>query len=170
MTSLKTPTPGGSLLPTRLAQVFKKIPLLTDAMHLVLFLTQPRFTAGVIGVVYNDNDEVLVVEHAFHPRHAWGLPGGWLAPGESPPLGLKRELKEELGLDAEIICPLAIETGYFLKSHLDIAYLCRSRGDIGGLSYELVSYRWVSARAIPELLAFHQLAVEAAESVRPRYA
>lgn len=133
-------------------------------------LTQPRFTAGVVGVVLNDQNEVLIVEHAFHPKHAWGMPGGWLGARENPSTGLAREMREELNLRIEIICPLLIENGFYSKSHLDIAFLCRANGTVGELSYELLSYKWFPVADIPELLPFHHRALEAARKITEAWA
>ncbi len=149
----------------RAARLFSAAPFLADMMRVVLAMTQPRFTAGVVGVVYNDSAQILIVEHVFHPGNAWGLPGGWLGARETPAEGLRRELREELGLEVEILLPLAVETGDYAKTHLDIAYLCRAVGDVKMLSYELLSYRWIPPESMPRLLRFHTLAVEAATRV-----
>jgi 8-oxo-dGTP pyrophosphatase MutT (NUDIX family) len=40
----------------------------------------------------------------FHPKYnKWLPPGGHLEPGETPPEGVVREVKEETGLDVELI-------------------------------------------------------------------
>lgn len=52
------------------------------------------------GVITNDNDEVLLVRN---PRKGWEYPGGIIEPGETIPQGLFREIKEETGVDVEIV-------------------------------------------------------------------
>lgn len=170
---IDTPDPtsqahASKVMSERVARIFNAAPFLADVMRVVLTMTQPRFTAGVVGVVYNDQAEVLLVEHVFHPRNAWGLPGGWLGPRENPAVGLKRELREELGLEVEILHPLAIETGYYSKSHLDIAYVCRAQGDVKALSYELTSYRWTPPQSLPRLMRFHTEAIAEAQLLYQR--
>lgn len=135
-------------------------------MRVVLQCIQPHFTAGVVGVVLNAHGEVLLVEHVFHPQHPWGLPGGWLERGESPACALVRELREETGLQVSIVAPLLVETGYYFRTHLDIAFLCHADGDVVSLSSELLDYRWVSLSEAPPMLPFHQAAVLAAETRR----
>jgi len=58
----------------------------------------------VAGLVVDDAGRVLVTQR---PAHAalplqWEFPGGKLEPGESPEVGLARELAEELGVSAEV--------------------------------------------------------------------
>lgn len=52
------------------------------------------------GVITNNKDEVLLVKN---PRKGWEYPGGIIEPGETLPQGLIREIKEETGVDVEII-------------------------------------------------------------------
>ncbi|HEX6777362.1 MAG TPA: NUDIX domain-containing protein, partial [Ktedonobacterales bacterium] len=42
--------------------------------------------------------------------HPWGLPGGFVNGSEQPDKGLSRELREELGVDAQIGPVLSAET------------------------------------------------------------
>lgn len=61
-------------------------------------VSRPR-TNGVKAVVRR-GDQVLLVRHAYARRDVWDLPGGFLRPGEEPLPALRRELAEELGLEA----------------------------------------------------------------------
>lgn len=135
-------------------------------MRFAFRAVQPRFTAGVVGVVLDGQGNVLLVEHVFHPRTPWGLPGGWLERGEAPSQALQRELYEETGMRVLVDRPLLIESGYYYRSHLDIAFLCRAKGDISSLSSELLDYRWASLDDLPDMLPFHRAAVLAAASQR----
>ncbi|HYX75848.1 MAG TPA: NUDIX domain-containing protein, partial [Gaiellaceae bacterium] len=56
-------------------------------------------TAGALCV---DDSSVLLARRAEEPFEGrWDIPGGFLEEGEDPLEGLKRELKEETGLDVE---------------------------------------------------------------------
>jgi ADP-ribose pyrophosphatase YjhB (NUDIX family) len=52
---------------------------------------------GVCAVVCNGQGDVLLVKHTY--RADWYLPGGGLRRGEVPAEGIKRELREEVGLE-----------------------------------------------------------------------
>nr|MBN1230100.1 NUDIX hydrolase [Anaerolineae bacterium] len=139
----------------------QRLPQLAFLATRVYRLTQPRFTAGVSGVIVNDQDEVLLVEHIFHARTPWGLPGGWIGNQEAPDLALMRELREELELEADVIRPLLLRPGIY-GHHLDIAYLCRPLNQIGELCSEIASYSWIRLPTQFALGDFDQDAINAA--------
>ena len=57
---------------------------------------------AVSALVVDDEDRVLLARRAFEPDAGlWDGPGGFLAEGEHPLDGLRRELAEETGADAE---------------------------------------------------------------------
>jgi ADP-ribose pyrophosphatase YjhB (NUDIX family) len=57
-------------------------------------------TVGVFAAMFDDEHRILCVRRNY-PPHNWTLPGGRLEPGESPLLGLQREVREETGLVVE---------------------------------------------------------------------
>ncbi|MEO1337900.1 MAG: NUDIX hydrolase, partial [Myxococcota bacterium] len=68
----------------------------------LLFATNDHFLIGVVGLLTDQNDRVLLLEHRFRTPWRWGLPGGFINRGESINSGLKRELLEEVGLAIEV--------------------------------------------------------------------
>lgn len=144
----------------RIASVVRRFPFALGILHFFWRLTRPRFTAGVIGVLFNSMGEILIVEHVYHAPPQWGLPGGYVDRGEDPRDTLARELREELELDVEVGRVIALERPF--GQHLDIAYLCFTTDEIGELSEELLSYRWVLPDRLPAVHAFHRRAVQAA--------
>lgn len=63
----------------------------------VMSLFQDKFLVGVTGIIFNDQNEILLFKHSYR-SHQWSLPGGYLKGGEHPKEGLEREIKEESGL------------------------------------------------------------------------
>jgi 8-oxo-dGTP diphosphatase len=58
-----------------------------------------HFVISAAGLIRDDAGRVLLLRHVFRGRYPWGLPGGFIRSGESPELGMVRELREETGLD-----------------------------------------------------------------------
>ena len=143
-----------------LAHLLRRVPIAQGLLRGVARFFGARVTVGVVGVVLDDAGRVLLVEHVFHPRRPWGLPGGWLQSGESPAEGLAREIAEETGLEVGVLRPLLVDTSPHSSRHLDIAFLCAARGDVTELSREILDYDWVPPDAVPLLVDFHQAAVD----------
>lgn len=121
---------------------------------------QPKYSVGVIGVVINSQDEILLVEHAFHPRRPWGLPGGWIGRNEDPASAVSREFYEELGIRVQVVQILKIEKTQ--RNHLDLAFLCSTEDVIQKMSFELLAYQWFQRQSLPSLHPFHLSAIQEA--------
>jgi len=140
-----------------LADILKKVPWLVTIARFFWRLRQPRFTVGVVGVVFNAHDEVLLVEHVFHPQKPWGLPGGWVDKNEPPATAVIREFAEELGIVITIQQLLLVDLAH--RHHLDVAYLCRQETGIKTLSNELLNHGWFDTGSLPKLQRFHRKAI-----------
>jgi len=66
----------------------------------------PTVKVDVRGFVLNDSDEILMAKESVDGR--WTIPGGWADIGDSPSEAVRKEIKEETGLDAEVVRLLAI--------------------------------------------------------------
>jgi ADP-ribose pyrophosphatase YjhB (NUDIX family) len=65
------------------------------------------------GALVEDGGRILLARRAFEPfKGAWDIPGGFLEEGEHPEDGLRRELREETGLD--------VEPGEFIGCWMDV--------------------------------------------------
>ncbi|MBI2426917.1 MAG: NUDIX domain-containing protein [Candidatus Kerfeldbacteria bacterium] len=73
----------------------------------------PQFQVGLKAVIANPEGKILLIKRASTNTIAgyWDIPGGRMDFGEGLEAGLKREIKEEAGLDlATIAAPLSVTT------------------------------------------------------------
>ena len=68
--------------------------------------TQKFIHAGVRAIIVNDNEEILL--QFRDDFHLWGIPGGGVELEESAFDALKREVKEETGLEVLDAIPIGI--------------------------------------------------------------
>ena len=155
----------------KLAHLLRRVAPLRWLMLLAVELFGPRHHVGAVGVVFNDEGEVLMVEHVFRPNYNWGLPGGWVERGENPANTVQREFKEELGTTLDIkqllLCDVqGREPGGTTPRGLALAYygrLAKEDIDLSSAShiFEILSVQWVDPNAIQWRLApFQQKAVD----------
>lgn len=138
------------------ARLYRRLPLPLWLQSWLIRRIAPTFLVGVVGVIQNERGEVLLLEHVFHRHYVWGLPGGWMECGESPAQALRRELREEVGLEIEIETLLGVEPDETLRQ-LQIGYLCHALGQPTHLSHEILAARWVTPDDLPDpLLPFHR--------------
>lgn len=63
-----------------------------------------RIVLGVGAVVWNERNEVLLVRRANPPRqNEWSLPGGKVEFGETLTAAVLREIREETGLEIDVV-------------------------------------------------------------------
>ena len=69
--------------------------------RLAVRIAAPKVTLGACAIILDDQGRVLLAHHTYRAR-PWGLPGGFVNTNEQPERGLSRELREELGVDAQV--------------------------------------------------------------------
>jgi 8-oxo-dGTP diphosphatase len=64
-----------------------------------------RLREAARAVILDPGGRILLVRFEFPDRSVWACPGGGLEPGESHEAALRRELREEVGLELEELGP-----------------------------------------------------------------
>lgn len=110
-----------------------------------------NFRISAKSFIIDGDDRVLVLKRSdsdVHKAGIWEIPGGRLDLGENPFEGLKRETKEETGLDIEVFEPLAIK--HFTREDNQvitmIVFLCKALKGKIKLSKEHTEYEWIDVR------------------------
>jgi 8-oxo-dGTP diphosphatase len=114
-------------------------------------LGHPRFAVSAGAIITDDRERVLLLRHRFRPGSGWGMPGGFLEKGEQPEEGLRRELREEVGL--EVAQLKLIGTRAFRKPRqIELVYTARAIGNIDQLSFEIKEAVWFALDQLPAAL------------------
>ena len=106
------------------------------------------FRLAVKSFVINEREELLLIKRSVadvHKPGLWEVPGGRLELGEDPFAGLKRETKEETGLDIQVKNPLRIH--HFVRDDGQkitmITFLCQALSNSIVLSDEHSEFVWL---------------------------
>ncbi|GAB4579456.1 MAG: hypothetical protein Fur0022_21940 [Anaerolineales bacterium] len=135
-----------------LLRLWGRLPLPNYLRWAIVSLFVPKFAVGVVGVIMNKQQEILLFHHTYRgPRYPWGLPGGWLAPSEDPATGIVREIREETGLTVRVLRPLLIENAMIFR-RLDLIYLCEITGGEFRSSSEVDAMQFFSRTSLPNML------------------
>jgi 8-oxo-dGTP diphosphatase len=123
-----------------------------------VLLAEARFTVTTGAVITDAQGRVLLLQHRFRPGLGWGIPGGFLQPGEQPEAGLRRELREEVGLEVEQAEVAFIRT-LELYQQVEILFRCRVLGDAVPRALEVQRAAWFALSELPAELSGDQHAL-----------
>lgn len=111
----------------------------------------PTHIVATGGLILNDKDEVLLVNH---PMKGWEFPGGIVELGETIPQALLREIKEESGVDVKIVNIVGIysntkkKKGYNgvkeIPTIVNVDFICQYVSGELATSIESIEVRWYS--------------------------
>jgi len=112
-------------------------------------LTHTRFTVTAGAVIFNDRKQVLLLKHRFRAGSGWGLPGGFLELGEQPIDALRRELREEVGLELEDVEVFAARS-FAKPKQVEVLFRARANASIKPLTMEVERAEWFAIDSLPE--------------------
>ncbi|HEX8635934.1 MAG TPA: NUDIX domain-containing protein [Pyrinomonadaceae bacterium] len=123
-----------------------------------VWLAEPRFMVTVGAVVVDAGGRVLLLQHEFRTGSGWGIPGGFLERGEQPLAGLRRELREEIGLELDAAELVRVRT-LRRPQQVEIHFRCRAREgarEAAPQSIEINRVGWFDRDALPSELSRDQ--------------
>jgi 8-oxo-dGTP diphosphatase len=116
---------------------------------------QRRFTVTVAAMLFDDHDRILLLEHVFRADEGWGVPGGFINRAENPEAALRRELREEIGIEIDDVKMIVSRTLGTLKQ-VEIYFRARVIGDPKPSSFEIKSAQWFALDQLPRELSNDQ--------------
>jgi 8-oxo-dGTP diphosphatase len=108
----------------------------------------PKHSVSVSAVITDDHGRTLLIQRRDNQH--WEPPGGVLELNETIEEGLRREAREETGLDIE---PIAL-TGIYKnmpRGVIALVFRCKATGGTLAVSHEVPGFRWASASEVAEL-------------------
>ena len=111
--------------------------------------THTRFTVTAGAVIFNDQKQVLLLKHRFRAGSGWGLPGGFLERGEQPIDALRRELREEIGLELEDVEVFAARS-FKKPKQVEVLFRARANANVKPLTMEVERAEWFPLDSLPE--------------------
>lgn len=112
-----------------------------------------------VGAIIIENENVLIVRRGQPPRMgAWSIPGGGVHLGEDLEEACIREVKEETGLDVEILSEGRVlnrvtrdEWGRVQFHYVLIDFVCRPTGGVLQAASDISEARWVPLSEVSSL-------------------
>jgi 8-oxo-dGTP diphosphatase len=144
-------------------RLWRWLPL--KAQYLLLWGYNAHYIVGTVAIVRDADGLVLVARHTYRSRMPWGLPGGWVRRDEDPARAVVREIREETGLELDVLGTLTVQ----LESpvHLTVIYDARLTGGTFRPSQEVSAVKFVSpGEYLPGLREDHRRLIE--RFARPR--
>jgi ADP-ribose pyrophosphatase YjhB (NUDIX family) len=132
-------------------QVYRRLPVW--ARRRVVRTIAPGYTVGSMCFIERDDGALLLVRLSYRER--WGVPGGLLKRGEEPAAAAHREVREEVGVEVDLVGEPAVVVDHEAQ-RVDLVYRARlapgqSAEAARPGSPEIDEARWFPAAELPEL-------------------
>ena len=135
------------------AWVWRRAPKWTRRFGVLL--TESRFTVTVGAVVIDSRNRVLLLHHRFRAGSGWGIPGGFIHPREQPDEAVRRELREEIGLEIDDASFAFVRTLQKYRQ-VEIIFRCITRGIPLPQGLEINRAEWFELNSLPNGLSDDQ--------------
>ena len=112
----------------------------------IIRTTQQKFTVSAAAVIVNADGKVLLLNHLLRPFSGWGLPGGFLTAAEQPEEAIRREIREETGLELNTVTMFRVRT---IKRHIEILFRADASGEATVQSREILGLGWFDPHDLP---------------------
>jgi 8-oxo-dGTP diphosphatase len=131
--------------------VFRRLPV--RARRRVVRTITPGFTVGAMCFIERDDGHLLLVQLSYRKR--WGVPGGLLKRGEAPQDAVRREVREEVGVEIRLLGEPAVVVDAEAR-RVDVVFRARlAPGQDADAarpgSPEILAARWFPPDDLPEL-------------------
>jgi 8-oxo-dGTP diphosphatase len=103
--------------------------------------SHPRFAVTAAAIITDGRGRVLLLKHRFRPGSGWGLPGGFIEKGEQPDAALRRELREEIGLEVEQLKLFAVRA-FKKPKQVEVVFMGQAIGNTDELNFEIQEAVW----------------------------
>ncbi len=113
----------------------------------IVRVSQDSFTVSTAAVVVNEKGEVLLLNHVLRPYSGWGFPGGFVNKGEQIDDAVRREVREETGIELTDLRLFEINTH---RSHIEVLWSARPVGEPKVNSAEIIELDWFALGDIPQ--------------------
>lgn len=110
-----------------------------------------------IDAVIIKNDQILLIQRGVEPyKGFWGTPGGYVEWDESAEETVKREVKEETGLDVKAVRLVNVYSSpdRHPKQVINILYVATVEEGNPAVGDDAEDIRWFTLDALPEQIAF----------------
>ncbi len=119
----------------------------------------PRHPLLGVGALIFDGDRILMAERGGEPLKGWwSLPGGLVETGESLEAAIRREVREETGLEVRPLGVVEIferimrdAQGAAEYHYVLIDYICRVLGGVPRAGDDVSRVEWVARRDLAQL-------------------
>ena len=147
-----------------LLKIWKLLRLPTNWQLFFMRRVNDQFLIGVTGVIFDDQDRVLLFRHTYRNLHSWSLPGGYIKAKEHPKEALEREIEEESGLVVSADQRLKLRTDRE-SARIDITYAGKYIGGQFKASNEVKEAQFFPFDSLPKLRSDQLHFIEMAENL-----